>query len=130
MIDEEKRGALFYDIHKAIEESAESVVSQLQDLSLSYPPGVELSKDEEEALSGLRLSQQAKSGLKKIVTDACAYPLFHFFSLLDGVTGPEIDSNDEWFGATIAEKPEEDEPMLHDELYESYWTYHKKEKTI
>lgn len=94
MIDEAKRDALFYEIHKAIEESAESVVSPLQDLTLAYPPGAELSKEEKDALSDLRFSQQAKSGLKKIVADACAYPLFHFFSLLDGVTDPEIDPDD------------------------------------
>ena len=126
MIEKQIRDALFLEIHKAIEESAQSVVSQLQSSGLSYPPGAELTPDEMAALSSLTLSEAAKSGLRKVVADACAYPLFHFFTLLDGVADPETDLGGVWLGASIAEKPEEDEPMLHDELYESYWLYKKE----
>ena len=123
MTDKTKRDVLFKEIHKSIDESAESVVSQLQDVALAYPPGVELTPEETTALLNLQLSEAAKSGLRKLLVDACSYPLFHFFSLLDAVADPETEVNGVWLGATIAEKPEEDEPMLHDELFESYWLY-------
>ncbi len=126
MIDKEIRDVIFIDIHKAIEESAKSVLSPMQNQSLSYPPGNELTKEEMSALSNLKLSDAAKSGIKKLLMDACAYPLFHFFSLLDAVTDPESDIGDTWLGATIDSKSTEDEPMLHDEFYESYWLYQKK----
>lgn len=126
MIEKTTRDALFKEIHKAIDEATESVVTQLQDADLSYPPGAELNQDESAALSSLELSEPAKSGLRKLVADACSYPLFHFFSLLDGVTSPNADLGEVWLGAAISEKGEEDEPMLHDELYESYWLYKEK----
>ena len=48
--------------------------------------------------------------------------LFHLFSLLDGVTDPDI--NQLWLGATIEHKKEDDDSeMLHDEFYETYWKY-------
>ena len=122
MIKKEIRDALFKEIHKAIDESTESV-AQLQTSDLSYPPGVELTPDETTALSSLSLSEPAKSGLRKLVANACSYPLFQFFCLLDGVADPETDLDDEWLGGTIAEKPEEDEVMLHDEFFESYWLW-------
>ena len=69
----------------------------------------------------LRELEDENNRLKKIVADACAYPLFHFFSLLDAVSDPDTDLDDVWLGATIEVKSDEaDEPMLHDELYETY----------
>ena len=120
MIEKNIRDGLFKEIHKAIAESEESI-GQLDSSGISYPPGVELTPDEAQALSELQLSDSAKSGLKKLVADGCAYPIFHFFSLLDAVTDPETDLDDVWLGATIEAKTDEaDEPMLHDELYETY----------
>jgi hypothetical protein len=123
MIEKTTRDALFKEIHKAINQATESLVTQFQGADLSYPPGVELNQDETVALSSLQLSEPAKSGLRKLVADACSYPVFHFFSLLDGVTDPDADLGHVWLGATISEKLEEDKPMLHDELHESYWLY-------
>jgi len=122
MIKKELRDALFIEIHKAIEESAESV-AQLQTSHLSYPPGVELTPEETAALQTLNLSAVARSALRRLAANACSYPLFQFFCLLDGVADPESEPDDVWLGATLAEKPDEDEPMLHDEFYESYWLW-------
>ena len=119
MTEKNIRDALFNEIHKAIAKSAESV-GQFDASGISYPPSVELTPDEAQALSAIQLSDSAKSGLKKLVADACAYPLFHFFSLLDAASDPDIDFDDVWLGATIEAKTDEaDEPMLHDELYET-----------
>lgn len=124
MIEKRIRDALFKDIHKAINESAESVARL--DLELSYPPGIELTPEEVEALASLALSDAAKSGLRKLAADACAYPLLHFFMLIDAVADPDTDLGEVWLGATIDNKPEGYEPMLHDELYESYWLWEEE----
>ena len=121
MLEKNVRDGLFREIHRAIDESVESTVSDIGKVEISYPPGTELTSDEVDALSSLKLSCSAKSGLRKIIADACCYPLFHFLSLLDGVADLYVDNGDVWCGATITEKTEEDELMLHDELYESYW---------
>ena len=125
MITKAVQDALLKEVHKAIEEATESVLSHMEGCELSYPPGVELAPEEAAALSALQLSPSAKSGLRKLVADACCYPMFHFFSLLDGVADPDTDTGDVWCGATLAEKPEGDDTTLHDELYESYWLYKK-----
>lgn len=125
MIEKRIRDALFKEIHKTINESAESV-ARIDSSGLSYPPGIELTTEEVEALASLGLSDAAKTGLRKLAADACAYPLFHFFSLLDAVADPDTDLGDVWLGATIGKKPEGDEPMLHDELYESYWLWEEE----
>ncbi len=123
MIEKTIRDALFKELHKAIDESAE-YVCRLDASGLAYPPGVELSSEESEAITSLQLSDAAKAALRKLVTDACSAPLFHFFSLLDAVADPEAELDEMWMGATIeAKNDEEDEPMLHDELFGSYWLY-------
>ena len=121
MIDKATRNALFLDVHNAITESAESVV-ELDAADLAYPPGVELTADEAHALSLIQLTEPAKSGLRKLVANACSNPIFQFFSLLDGVADPSVDLQDVWLGATLeVNTSDEDEPMLHDEFFESYW---------
>ncbi len=132
MIDKKIRTALFIEVHRAIEESAESV-AQLETDDLSYPPGADLTSDEVDALSALELSEPAKSGLRKLVADACSYPLFHLFSLLDGATDPETELDEMWMGATIElnaddDDDDDDTPMLHDEFYESFWAYSDNEE--
>jgi hypothetical protein len=120
---------VFKEIHKAIDESAESFVSSLKNPKLSYPPDVELSANETDALSTLDFSKPG-SALRKVVADACSYPVFQFFSLMDAVADPETDLGESWLGATLEEKTDdEDEPMLHDELFDSYWLYKKERKS-
>jgi len=126
MINEAERNALLVEIHEAIEESALSVATKMQKVELSYPPGVELTPEESAALSSLQLSDEARSGLNKLIADACAYPLFHLFCLMDGVADIEEAGPDTWGGLSFVHKSGADEPMLHDEFYESYWLYKKE----
>ena len=122
MINKDILNALFREIHNAIDESSEMVAELNTDLS--YPPGIELTSEENEALSALQLSEHAKSGLKKLVADACAYPSFHFFSLLDAVVDPDAELDDVWLGATIepaCDETEDEDLMLHDQFYKTYW---------
>jgi hypothetical protein len=43
------------------------------------------------------------------------------FCLLDGVSDPVLENDDDmWFGLKLVEKQEEEEDFLHDELYSSY----------
>ncbi|OVE80938.1 hypothetical protein BVY04_04535 [bacterium M21] len=125
MINKDILNALFAEIHKAIDEASDMVTELNTDLS--YPPGIELTSEEKEALSSLQLSEHAKSGLKKLVADASAYPSFHFFSLLDAVTDPDVELEDVWLGASIepitGDETEDEDLMLHDQFHETYWLY-------
>ena len=95
---------------------------------VTYPPmdstGAQLSSAETAAIVGMSLSTEARSGLEKLVADAAAAAFFRFFCLLDGVADPEVREVDDWFGAVLTAPPnDEDRPMLHDELFDSYWRY-------
>jgi hypothetical protein len=46
------------------------------------------------------------------------------FCLLDGVSDPVLENDDNvWIGLKLAEKHEDEEDFLHDELYNSYWDW-------
>jgi hypothetical protein len=132
MISKATRTALLVEIHRSIEDSAASAMQSVgaSDATpqVTYPPNGELTAAESEALRALRLSDAARSGLLKLMKDAAAYPFFHFFSLLDGVADPPEAVNGErvfediWHGLTWVTKTE-DEEMLHDAFYESYWAF-------
>ena len=113
--------ALFLELHEAVEEAASGVVFKMAEAELAYPPGIELTKEEAAALSEIKLSDAARSGLKKLVTDTATIPLFRLFTLVDGVG--DLTGFDGWYGTSLTPKGEEDEPMLHDKLFESYWQY-------
>jgi hypothetical protein len=114
--------ALFREVHRAIRETADVTVRQLRDKTpeLNYPPNAAFTADEREALAELTLSPAACSALTKLIADAASYPLFHLFSLIDGVVDP-ADAPAGWDGVHLGEGMNEPDPMLHDELYESYW---------
>jgi len=123
-MEERTRKALFSELHRAIDESAFCAVKNITTPDLVYPPGVELTSDEAQAMAELELSDAAKSALGKIIKDACAYPSFHLFSFADGVTDPISDEIDEWYGLSFIERTaDSDDPdaMLHDQFFESYW---------
>jgi hypothetical protein len=125
---DDQRKALFGEMHAAIEEAAEAAINSLGPNGNpfpDYPPGIELNHDEASALMKLELSKPAKDALKKIIKDACAYPLFHICSILDGVTEPSVFPIDEWTGGDLSSGGN-DELMLHDEFYDSYWNWDKK----
>lgn len=114
---------VFNELHRAIHESAESVLN-FDSSTVSYPPGVEFSDEEKEALSKLELSAATKSALRKLLIDACSYPSFHLFSLLDGVTEPVDFDGEAWLGGKLvqsSDEEEEDTCMLHEEFYNTYW---------
>ena len=113
--------AMFRELHRAIRETADVTVRRLRDKApeLNYPPNASFTADEGAALAALSLSPAACSALTKVIADAASYPLFHLFSLIDGVTDPA--NAPAWRGVHLGQGMREPEPMLHDELYESYW---------
>jgi hypothetical protein len=125
MIDDAARRALFIDIHRDIHDVATKTASCIPDAvdKLIYPPNAEFTRAELSALRKLQLAAAARSALAKLVAAACSTVMFQFFTLLDGVADPSTGDFDPWLGASLAPKPEEDEPMLHDEFHESYWSY-------
>lgn len=125
MIPLSTRQALFAELHRSIEESATACVARIlsaDDMSLTYPPGDEFTEAERAALRRLVVSPEARSALEKLVADACVWPVFHLFSVMDGVAEPEADVG-EWYGVTLESKQEGDDDMLHDQFMESYWAY-------
>lgn len=123
-MDKPTLDTLFREMHRAIRETADVTVRQLRDKTpqLNYPPNAMLSTDEREALAALTLSPAACSALTKLITDAASYPLFHLFSLIDGVTDP-VDAPSNWHDVHLGEGMREPDPMLHEELYESYRSF-------
>jgi hypothetical protein len=142
---------LLLEVHRAIETAAKEAVSKIgrpvsssalsdaaspleQSIAavraslVAYPPmdstGAQLSSAETAAIVGMSLSSEARSGLEKLVADAAAAAFFRFFCVLDGVADPAVREVEDWFGAVLAAPPnDEDRPMLHDELFDSYWRY-------
>jgi len=125
MIDDATKRALFIDIHRDIAEASAKAVERIgqSGTGLVYPPNAEFTHAERAALEQMQLSDAARSGLQKLVAEACSTVMFRFFELADGVADPTTGDFAVWLGVSLAPKPAEDEPMLHDEFYESYWNY-------
>ena len=117
------RAALLSEMHRAIEDATSHAMQVLvgRDQALTYPPGVDLSRPERSAIDALAISPTARSALQKILRDAAAAPLFHLFTLLDGVADPR-DWPGTWYGAAITTLRGEGraESMWHDDFYDSY----------
>jgi hypothetical protein len=111
-------------MHKAIDEAATDTVENLVNVDVTYPPGIQLTPEEISALEKIDLNHDAKSGLQKLVVDACSYPLFHLFSLMDGVTEPDIEKLEDWFCLDFSDK--NSDMSLHNDFYVTYWNYNKK----
>ncbi len=126
MINNKIKKALMLELHKAINEASKSAIKSATKKDLTYPPGINFTAKEVSALKNLNLSDDAKSALSKVITDACSYPLFHLFCLLDGVADPEYGSNiQDWHGLTLSNKDENDNEMLHDKFYETFYDFNK-----
>lgn len=122
----EETKAILAEIHKAIDEAAESVVSNLEKKGspdLTYPPSSVLTEEERNALASLTIDEVTRTALKKLVRDACSYPTFHMLSLLDGVTEPYVVEVENWLGGSIGS--DSDDTMLHDQFYETLELYEK-----
>jgi hypothetical protein len=129
MVIEDFRAALLQETHRAVDDATQGVMRTLIDgkSDLTYPPGIELTDGESEAVGALRLSPDARSALEKIVRDAASYPLFHLFTLIDAIGDPR-DWTGPWLGAKLSPRLAGDVDtrgaMWHDDFYDSYRTYH------
>jgi hypothetical protein len=122
MIDESTRAALFAEIHRAIEESTAAAVAAFgssEAPSITYPPGEELSDAEAKALRAIVLSPTAAAAVHKRIAEACAYPMFHLFSLLDNVCEPASYKQD-WSGLALIPRTTDAMPMYHDDFYATH----------
>ena len=127
MIDEATQRALFIDLHRDIHDVSAKTVARIPNAinEVIYPPDGQLTLSEKNALRELQLSDAARSGLQKLIAEASSTVVFNLFALIDGVADPSTGKFDPWLGISLAPKSEEDEPMLHDEFYESYWSYNQ-----
>jgi hypothetical protein len=113
---------VFHEMHRSIEEAASAAARDFMEGApdLTYPPNHGFLPDELEALASLPRTAALEGALRKLIADAAAYPLFHLLSLADGIVdAPELD--DVQPGERIA-----GEIMLHDGLYESYWSWRRR----
>jgi hypothetical protein len=126
-IGERERLALMLEVHRAIEESAASAAASLaagKSGELAYPPNGGVGPEEAGALSRIIGTPELESAFRKVIADASANALFHLLCVVDGVATPEVDPLP-WSCYTIAEAGA-DAPMLHDELFESYWEWRSR----
>ena len=127
MLAEEQRQALLVDLHRSIEESASETVEWLRagadEPFLSYPPNGELSEEEWRALEGLVSTDVVATGLRKLVANAAAGPLWTLFALLDAVGDPE-SYDGEWMPLELV--PSEDGENFHELWLEAYWDWRRR----
>ena len=119
------RNALLFEIHKSVEECSAWVLRTHGTEAPNYPPEGGILPDERQALADTSLSQEAKSGLQKVIASACFTTVYRFFCFVDAIADPEIWDSDAkpWLPLALTMKEEEaDEPFRYD-LYESYWSY-------
>src|SRR5207245_3099576 len=74
---------------------------------LSYPPKEVLSSEELDALEALKLPPAVLTAVERVVANACASTLFHFFCLMDSVADPELVKVEHWSGADFVSPCEE-----------------------
>src|SRR5688572_17787828 len=60
-----------------------AMADHISKMTLTYPPEDVLSEEEEASLVSMKLSTAERGGLEKLVAEACAATLFHFFCLMD-----------------------------------------------
>ena len=131
MIPDKIRRALLVDIHRVVEKATDSAIRQMKDGSadLVYPPGIELTGEEAEALRNLQLPDAAYSAIKKIMINMAGISLHDLFALIDGVGDPEgWNESGPWLGVSISERGEEHEEMWHDAWFGTYWDYKNKHR--
>jgi len=121
----DSRQLFLREIHNIIKEYSE-VGEQLKQppKELSWEE-FNLTKNEISALDAQKFTDESISAIEKIIRDNIMGAFHSAFCLLDGVSDP-VSENDEdiWVGLKLEEK-QEDEEFLHDELYSSYWDWHE-----
>jgi hypothetical protein len=127
VLSDEKREALLVEVHRAIEQAATQAAEAIAGVrpvpAFGYPPNGGLNDAEASLLRAGARGAEAVPALRKVIADAASVPLFRLFTLIDAVGDPD-DWEGDWLPLQLREAPEdEDQPMLHDELFESYWTW-------
>ncbi|MGE7717894.1 hypothetical protein [Priestia megaterium] len=113
------------ELHSIIKEYAE-VGEQLKqpDKQLSWEE-FDLTEKEISALNAQKFTDESISAIEKIVRDNIMGAFHSAFCLLDGVSAPVSENEEDiWVGLKLEEKQDDDEEFLHDELYSSYWDWH------
>ncbi|MCT9853427.1 hypothetical protein P2R64_00435 [Priestia megaterium] len=123
----DSRQLFLREIHSIIKEYSE-VGEQLKQppKELSWEE-FNLTKNEISALHAQKFTDESISAIEKIVRDNIMGAFQSAFCLLDGVSDPVLENDEDvWIGLKLEEKQEdeEDEEFLHDELYSSYWDWH------
>ena len=129
-LSEENAKAILLDIHEDISDFADNSLSIIFDNnnnSLTYPPGVDLTADEIEALNKINSSDNLRSALKKILADNAAGVVFNLLNNIDGTSDPR-NATDTWVGVKLVDlepnaESESMEDFLHDEFYSTYWDW-------
>jgi len=129
--------SIFTGIHRDIDVFSNAAVSNVNEVDICYPPNVDLSEKEREALSQLELSDAAKSGLQKVIANAISTTFFHFLNVVDGTGDPDcfetIKPTETWGGLVLEERGSlEDQGLrdeeahyefLHEYFYDSSWLF-------
>ncbi|MBY0008753.1 hypothetical protein C1N83_24415 [Priestia aryabhattai] len=113
------------ELHSIIKEYAE-VGEQLKqpDKPLSWEE-FDLTEEEISALNAQKFTDESISAIEKIVRDNIMGAFHSAFCLLDGVSDPVSENEEDiWVGLKLEKKQDDDEEFLHDELYSSYWDWH------
>ncbi|MET3408121.1 hypothetical protein ABIC59_005593 [Priestia aryabhattai] len=120
----DSRQLFLREIHNIIKEYSE-IGEQLKQPPKELPwEEFNLTKDEINSLETLGFTDASISAIEKIVRDNIMGAFHSAFCLLDGVSDPVLENDDDmWFGLKLVEKQEEEEDFLHDELYSSYWDW-------
>jgi hypothetical protein len=120
---------LMLSIHQKIEEYANDTSEylnkgEIQDL-LSYPPNCGFNDKEIHSLNKITKDTDLQSALRKILANNSAGVVFEIMNLIDGTTDPDEDSG-EWTEIALIDKSdkiEENDEMLHDSFYSTYWDW-------
>jgi len=131
-LSEENIKTLLINVHKSIEESANSTANDLYEGRvnnlINYPPNGGLTLEESNALNVLKGNAVLKSALRKVFASTTSDVFFSFFNIVDGTADPDPGTGD-WTEVVLVDKPEdleEDLPFLHDEFYSTYWAWKKR----
>lgn len=126
---------LMISIHQIIEEYSDSLAAALNDGTAPqhtiYPPNNGFEESELDVLKLLESNSELKSALRKLIASSMAGTFFDFFNLIDGTSDPSPNLG-KWTELGLVDKTNQYEPntdMLHDILFESYWSWKKLRPT-
>ncbi|MED4619448.1 hypothetical protein [Priestia megaterium] len=105
----DSRQLFLREIHNIIKEYSE-IGEQLKQPPKELPwEEFNLTKDEINSLETLEFTDESISAIEKIVRDNIMGAFHSAFCLLDGVSDPVLENDDDmWFGLKLVEKQEEE----------------------